>query len=103
MKRVVARIGGGGARAAFSGRGVSAGRGGRGAAAAMEPRSGRRRAARLQRHHPVYAVPTGRGVERPNGNEFFPHGVDRTIQVIYYGAGARIPITGASTHSPTGD
>ena len=40
-----------------------------------------------------YAVAgTGRGVERPNVNEFFPHGVDRTIQVIYYGAGARIPI-----------
>jgi hypothetical protein len=34
----------------------------------------------------------GSGVERPNVNEFFPHGVDRNIVVIYYGAGARIPI-----------
>jgi hypothetical protein len=37
-------------------------------------------------------VGEGRGVERPNVNEFFPHGVDRTIVVIYYGAGARIRI-----------
>jgi hypothetical protein len=37
-------------------------------------------------------VGTGRGVERPNVNEFFPHGVDRTIVVIYYGAGARMPL-----------
>jgi len=34
----------------------------------------------------------GSGVERPNINEFFPHGVDRNIVVIYYGAGARVPI-----------
>jgi hypothetical protein len=37
-------------------------------------------------------VGTGRGVERPNVNEYFPYGVDRTIVVIYYGAGARVPI-----------
>jgi hypothetical protein len=41
---------------------------------------------------PYAVVGTGRGVERPNVNEFFPHGIDRTIVVIYYGAGARIPI-----------
>jgi hypothetical protein len=34
----------------------------------------------------------GRGMERPNINEFFPHGVDRPIIAIFYGAGARIPI-----------
>jgi hypothetical protein len=34
----------------------------------------------------------GRGVERPNVNELFPYGVDRTIVAIYYGGGARIPI-----------
>jgi hypothetical protein len=40
-----------------------------------------------------YAVAgAGGGVERPNVNEFFPHGIDRKIGVIYYGGGARIPI-----------
>lgn len=40
-----------------------------------------------------YAVAgAGRGVERPNVNELFPDGTDRNIVVIYYGAGARIPI-----------
>ena len=34
----------------------------------------------------------GRGVERPDVNEYFPHGIDRNIVVIYYGAGARVPI-----------
>jgi hypothetical protein len=34
----------------------------------------------------------GRGVERPNVNEFFPHGVDRDIVAFYQGGGARIPI-----------
>ena len=34
----------------------------------------------------------GGGVERPNVNEFFPHGVDRKIVAIYYGGGARIPL-----------
>ena len=52
---------------------------------------------------PYVVAGTGRGVERPNINEFFPHGVDRRIVVIYYGAGARIPIPVASTRSPTGD
>jgi hypothetical protein len=45
-----------------------------------------------KRVSPYAVVGTGRGVERPNVNEFFPHGVDRKIVVIYYGAGARIPI-----------
>jgi hypothetical protein len=41
---------------------------------------------------PYAVVGAGRGVERPNVNEFFPHGIDRAIVAIYYGAGARIPI-----------
>jgi hypothetical protein len=45
-----------------------------------------------KRVSPYAVVGTGRGVERPNVNEFFPHDVDRKIVVIYYGAGARIPI-----------
>lgn len=34
----------------------------------------------------------GRGVSRPNVNEFFPERNDRNISVLYYGAGVRIPI-----------
>jgi hypothetical protein len=45
-----------------------------------------------RRVSPYVVVGTGRGVERPNVNEFFPHGVDRKIVAIYYGAGARSPI-----------
>ena len=45
-----------------------------------------------KRVSPYAVVGAGGGVERPNVNEFFPHGVDRKIVVIYYGAGARIPI-----------
>ena len=45
-----------------------------------------------KRVSPYAVVGTGRGVERPNVNELFPHGVDRKIAVIYYGGGARIPI-----------
>ena len=45
-----------------------------------------------KRVSPYAVVGTGRGVERPNVNEFFPHGIDRKIVVIYYGAGARVPI-----------
>jgi hypothetical protein len=41
---------------------------------------------------PYGVVGAGRGVERPNVNEFFPHGIDRNIIAIYYGGGARIPI-----------
>lgn len=41
---------------------------------------------------PYAVVGTGRGVERPNVNKFFPEGIDRKIVVIYYGAGARIPL-----------
>ena len=45
-----------------------------------------------KRVSPYAVVGAGRGVERPNVNEFFPYGVDRSIVAIYYGAGARIPI-----------
>jgi hypothetical protein len=45
-----------------------------------------------KRMSPYAVVGTGRGVERPNVNEFFPHGVDRNIVAIYYGAGMRAPI-----------
>jgi hypothetical protein len=50
------------------------------------------RSSRTSASRPYAVVGTGRGVERPNVNEFFPHDVDRKIVVIYYGAGARIPI-----------
>ena len=45
-----------------------------------------------KRISPYAVVGTGRGVERPNVNEFFPYGGDRKIVAIYYGAGARVPI-----------
>ena len=45
-----------------------------------------------RRVSPYAVVGAGRGVERPNVNEFFPYGIDRNIVAIYYGAGARIPI-----------
>lgn len=45
-----------------------------------------------RRVSPYAVVGAGRGVERPNVNEFFPYGVDRRIIAIYYGGGARIPI-----------
>ena len=41
---------------------------------------------------PYGVVGAGGGVERPNVNEYFPYGVDRKIVVIYYGAGARVPL-----------
>lgn len=47
-----------------------------------------------KRVSPYAVVGAGRGIERPNVNQFFPHGVDRKIVVIYYGPGARIPIHG---------
>jgi hypothetical protein len=34
----------------------------------------------------------GRGVSRPNVNEYFPNRVERDIKVVYYGAGVRIPV-----------
>jgi hypothetical protein len=34
----------------------------------------------------------GRGISRPNVNEFFPHENDRSIHVLYYGGGVRIPV-----------
>jgi hypothetical protein len=45
-----------------------------------------------KRISPYVVAGAGRGVERPNVNEFFPHGIDRNIVVIYYGGGARMPI-----------
>jgi Outer membrane protein beta-barrel domain len=45
-----------------------------------------------RRVSPYAVVGAGRGVERPNVNEFFPYGIDRHVVVIYYGAGARIPV-----------
>jgi len=45
-----------------------------------------------KRVSPYAVVGAGGGVERPNVNEIFPHGVDRKMAAIYYGAGARIPI-----------
>jgi hypothetical protein len=45
-----------------------------------------------KRVSPYVVGGAGRGVERPNVNEFFPYGVDRSIVAIYYGGGARIPI-----------
>jgi hypothetical protein len=45
-----------------------------------------------RRVSPYAVAGTGRGVERPNVNDFFPYGVDRRIVVIYFGAGARIPV-----------
>ena len=41
-----------------------------------------------KRVSPYVVGGAGRGVERPNVNEFFPHGVDRPIVMIYYGGGA---------------
>ena len=35
---------------------------------------------------------TGRGISRPSVNEFFPDANERNIQVIYYGAGVRVPL-----------
>ena len=35
---------------------------------------------------------TGRGISRPNVNEFFPDKKERGIQVVYYGGGVRIPV-----------
>jgi hypothetical protein len=45
-----------------------------------------------RRVSPYAVAGAGGGIERPNVNEFFPHGVDRSIVVIYYGAGVRIPL-----------
>ena len=45
-----------------------------------------------KRVSPYGVVGAGRGIERPNVNEYFPHGVNLEIGVIYYGVGARIPL-----------
>lgn len=34
----------------------------------------------------------GRGISRPNVNEFFPDRKERNIHVLYYGGGVRIPV-----------
>jgi hypothetical protein len=47
---------------------------------------------RNKRISPYVLGGTGRGVSRPNVNEFFPDRHERNIQVLYYGAGARIPV-----------
>jgi hypothetical protein len=45
-----------------------------------------------KRVSPYAVVGMGRGIERPNVNELFPHGVDRGMVAFYYGPGARIPV-----------
>jgi hypothetical protein len=45
-----------------------------------------------RRVSPYLVGGTGRGISRPSVNEFFPDANERTIQVIYYGAGARVPV-----------
>ncbi len=45
-----------------------------------------------RRVSPYVVAGTGRGISRPSVNEFFPDANERKIQVIYYGAGARVPL-----------
>ena len=45
-----------------------------------------------RRVSPYGVAGIGRGVERPNVNAAFPYGVDRSIAVVFYGGGARVPI-----------
>jgi hypothetical protein len=45
-----------------------------------------------RRVSPYVVGGAGRGISRPSVNEFFPHPNDRNIHVIYYGAGARVPL-----------
>ena len=45
-----------------------------------------------KRVSPYVVAGAGRGVERPNVNEFFPTGAERNITAFYYGGGARIPV-----------
>ena len=47
---------------------------------------------RSRRVSPYVLGGTGRGISRPNVNEFFPDKKERGIQVLYYGGGVRIPI-----------
>jgi hypothetical protein len=46
-----------------------------------------------RRVSPYVVGGTGRGISRPTVNEFFPEPNERNIQVIYYGAGVRVPLT----------
>lgn len=45
-----------------------------------------------KRVSPYLVAGTGRGMERPNVNAYFPYGVDRPITVVYFGAGVRVPV-----------
>jgi hypothetical protein len=45
-----------------------------------------------KRMSPYVVGGTGRGISRPNVNEFFPDKKERSIQVLYYGGGVRIPV-----------
>jgi hypothetical protein len=45
-----------------------------------------------RRVSPYVVGGTGRGISRPNVNEFFPDKNERNIHVFYWGAGVRIPI-----------
>jgi hypothetical protein len=45
-----------------------------------------------RRLSPYLVAGTGRGMERPNVNDYFPYGVDRPISVVYFGAGVRVPL-----------
>lgn len=45
-----------------------------------------------KRASPYVVGGAGRGISRPNVNEFFPDANERNIQVIYYGAGVRMPL-----------
>ncbi len=45
-----------------------------------------------KRVSPYVVVGAGRGMERPNINDYFPYGVDRRIVATYFGAGVRVPI-----------
>lgn len=45
-----------------------------------------------RRVSPYVVGGAGRGLSRPSVNEFFPHPNERNIHVIYYGAGARVPL-----------
>jgi hypothetical protein len=45
-----------------------------------------------RRVSPYVVGGAGRGISRPSVNEFFPEPNERNIQVIYYGAGVRMPL-----------
>lgn len=45
-----------------------------------------------KRVSPYVSGGMGRGISRPNVNEFFPDKKERNIHVIFYGGGVRIPV-----------